>query len=164
LHKVFSEPQHMKLLNILYAEDSKADQVLFDHMLKETGIPCQLQIADNGEALINLLPGLQSKPPDVILLDINMPGYNGFECLKEIRQNHSMDGVLTAMFSNTTQPDDIEKAYRLKANLYIKKPAGYEHGIILLRHFLNSDWSCYFPQSPKELFEYYAGEFVRAKH
>lgn len=77
----------------------------------------------NGDDLIGYL---QCSPlPDMILLDINLPGKDGLTLLKEIRQNDLWRDVPVVMFSVAHDPYTIKQAYELGANFYLHKPALY---------------------------------------
>jgi len=60
--------------------------------------------------------------PIIVLLDLNMPKKSGFEVLEWIRQQSSLKALAVDVFSGSSRNEDIEKALRLGANLYLKKP------------------------------------------
>ena len=61
--------------------------------------------------------------PSVILMDINMPLENGFEVLKQLRNDPAHKFLSVVMFSTSDSNDDIRNAYKAGANSYIQKPA-----------------------------------------
>lgn len=74
------------------------------------------------EALRVLLSKELVVVPDVIFIDINMPGLTGDKCLKAIRQDRSFDNVFIAMYS-TSMPDTVSEALKnLGANYTFEKP------------------------------------------
>ncbi len=83
---VFLEMQydHLSIQSILLADDDEDDRMLFEDALNQVKSKVRLSTAEDGHMLLEML---KNRPlPDVIFLDLNMPGKNGFECLQEIRQ------------------------------------------------------------------------------
>jgi DNA-binding response OmpR family regulator len=76
--------------------------------------------ADNGTDGLRL--ALEQKP-DVVLLDIMMPGLHGFEVCKKIRENPEMAKTIIIMTSARSYKPDIDKAHMLGANDYVIKPS-----------------------------------------
>lgn len=73
--------------------------------------------AKSGEEALELL---KNGVPQVALLDILLPGINGFEVLAHIRADERMKGIPVIMISNFNQDSDKEKAYKLGANYLVK--------------------------------------------
>lgn len=74
-----------------------------------------------GEDLLTALRKEGAASPDVILLDLIMPGMGGFEALETIRKENLAKGVKIIILSNQGQDSDIEKAKQLSADGYIIK-------------------------------------------
>lgn len=64
--------------------------------------------------------------PDLVLLDINMPGLNGFEVLQQIKSIKSLQHIPIYIFSTSREPEDKLKARRLGADAYFSKPDSLE--------------------------------------
>lgn len=64
---------------------------------------------------------LNKEKPDIIILDILLPGKNGFEILKEIKNNDSLKEIPVIILSNFGQKDEIEKGLKLGAKKYLIK-------------------------------------------
>jgi CheY-like chemotaxis protein len=64
--------------------------------------------------------------PNIILLDVNMPLMNGFECLSHIRGNNRFDGIPVIMLSTSARPKDVEAALELGAHKFFTKPNTYK--------------------------------------
>ena len=75
----------------------------------------------SGEDLLNALKKTDTVAPDVILLDIIMPGIGGFGALEAIRKDQLAQGAKIIILSNQGQDSDIEKAKKLGADGYIIK-------------------------------------------
>lgn len=76
---------------------------------------------NGGEELLAALRKEGSKNPDVILLDLIMPGIGGFEALETIRKENLAKGTKIIILSNQGQDSDIEKAKQLSVDGYIIK-------------------------------------------
>ncbi len=109
-------------LEILLADDDADDREFFREALIELFPHVSLTEFENGEELMVHLEHIQEPPPpDMIFLDINMPGKNGKECLKEIRSHVKFCHVPIIMFTVSNALEDIDETYRCGANLYIRK-------------------------------------------
>ncbi len=78
-----------------------------------------VEAAVDGETGVAAVEG--SEPPSLILLDLLLPGLDGFEVLKRIRANEKTKAVPVIIFSNLGQKEDIEKAKALGANDFLIK-------------------------------------------
>ncbi len=77
-----------------------------------------IEVAVDGENAISVLDTLK---PDVILLDLLLPGKDGFEVLKKIRSSEAVKTVPVVIFSNLGQKEDIEKAKALGVDDFLIK-------------------------------------------
>ncbi len=77
-----------------------------------------IEVAVDGENAISLLDTLK---PSIILLDLLLPGKDGFEVLKKIRSTESVKAVPVVIFSNLGQKEDIEKAKTLGVDDFLIK-------------------------------------------
>jgi len=81
----------------------------------------EVSVFGGGEELLSALKKDGSKNPDVILLDLIMPGMGGFEALETIRKEKLAKGTKIIILSNQGQDSDIERAKQLSADGYIIK-------------------------------------------
>ncbi|MEX0918992.1 MAG: response regulator [Candidatus Paceibacterota bacterium] len=75
-------------------------------------------VAVDGETAVGLAA---DEKPDLILLDLLLPGLNGFQVLEKIKQNEEIKDVPVVIFSNLGQREDIEKAKSLGASDFLIK-------------------------------------------
>lgn len=98
------------------------DRFLLDlYAVKFRAAGHEVSVFGGGEDLLAALRKEGAPPPDVILLDIIMPGVSGFEALEAIRKEHLAKGAKIVILSNQGQDSDIENAKRLAADGYIVK-------------------------------------------
>jgi CheY-like chemotaxis protein len=117
-------PTKMEVKSIFLAEDDEDDVVIFNEILLDIGKEINMTVAVNGFELMRLLQNARVLP-ELIFLDLNMPLKNGFQCLEEIRSNGDWKDIRIIMYSTSAQPQQIEKAYKQGADLYLQKPTSY---------------------------------------
>lgn len=112
---------------VLITDDDEDDRHFLkqaiDRHLKQATV-CE---AHNGEQAIKCLNEEAIKADfSLVLLDVNMPGMDGFEVLQAIRGSKSLNSIPTVILSTTGNPDQVKKAYQLGANAYIQKPHSFD--------------------------------------
>lgn len=78
---------------------------------------------------------------DLVLLDINMPRFSGFECLDVIRRQYGLAKLPIIMYSNSFATRDARNAYQLGANLFVNKPVSFETIKLFIKDILSIDWT-----------------------
>ncbi|SRR5579885_3233039 len=133
----------LKSAEILLVEDNPGDIRLVQEAFKEGGFTCKLHVVRDGEQAISFLrkKGAYEKSPrpSLVLLDLNLPRKSGREVLAEIKQEHSLKCIPVVVFSTSTNPEDINAAYRLQANCYIVKPEDMD-SLIQLSKLIERFW------------------------
>jgi CheY-like chemotaxis protein len=109
---------------ILLADDDNDDCIFFRDALQEFDAPTNLTTVCDGEQLMEYLRKAKYLP-DVIFLDLNMPRKNGFDCLKEIKQNDRLKNLPVVIISTSSEPSIMELLRTQGAQHYICKPATY---------------------------------------
>lgn len=113
------------LANLLLVDDNEADIELARIMLQEeSNLRFNLLTARDARVAIEILRNSvdDSSMVDLLLLDINMPGMDGFELLEEMRADQVLRGVPVLICSTSDYDKDIERAKSLGALGYIAKP------------------------------------------
>jgi chemotaxis family two-component system response regulator Rcp1 len=115
----------VKVVRMLVVEDSPSDVRLLREALRDTSVNVQMQWAtDLNEAWTHLDQcKRQGGPyPDLIILDLNLPGANGGDLLKQIKGDPELRSLPVIIMTSSADDDDIEMVYRLNANCFIRKP------------------------------------------
>jgi DNA-binding response OmpR family regulator len=93
--------------------------------LCQNGVTGELIGISDGDSAIRFIESLDTHPegcPDLVILDLNLPKYNGLEVLKVMRKSVRCRNVPVVILSSSDLPEDKDKSLRLGANRYIHKP------------------------------------------
>lgn len=127
---------------IFLADDDADDRSLFAEALHKIDSLAILTQAEDGKALMDKLYISQNPLPDVIILDINMPKLNGFDCLEKIRSDTgNLKNAAVIILSTCNSPITIEKAKKLGATFYAVKPNSFIGLNTLIKDIIQIDWS-----------------------
>lgn len=117
-------------IEILLVEDNPGDIRLTQEVLKEGRMGNRLNVVEDGEQAIAYLtrqaPYTDVSPPDLILLDLNLPRRGGLEVLEMVKTNPTLRHIPVIIFTTSQAEEDITNAYNLHANCYITKPIDLE--------------------------------------
>jgi CheY-like chemotaxis protein len=125
---------------ILLVDDSKDDRVLLKRAFFKAGILNPVQEVNTGNEAIQYLRGdgvyqdrVEYPFPGIVLLDLNMPGIDGFGVLEWMRGKMTVQGVLVIVLSRHDETKQINRAYALGANSFLTKPGPAEEleGLII---------------------------------
>jgi CheY-like chemotaxis protein len=107
---------------IMLVEDNEGDAVLAGEALKFIKSDSELIHVYNGDEAFEHLFDKNRVRPDLIMLDLNLPGMNGIEILQVLKKDPSTEKIPVIVFSTSSSENDISACYKLKANTYITKP------------------------------------------
>ena len=124
----------------LLVEDNEDDVFFMERAFQQAGVHNPLHVVKNGEEAIEYLSGQnqfsdrQEHPlPDLIFLDLKMPGVNGFEVLKWMRAQSV--NIPVAILTSSTEDIDRERARELGAECYLLKPPTKEMVLDCFKQF-----------------------------
>jgi CheY-like chemotaxis protein len=131
---------------ILLVEDRDDDIVLAEKALKRAFVTNPLRVVKDGSEAISYLSGqgryssrIEYPLPSLILLDLKLPGLDGFEVLKWIREQPQTRTIPVVVLTSSDQIRDVNRAYALGANSFLVKPLDFEQ-YIGLGKFLREHW------------------------
>jgi CheY-like chemotaxis protein len=119
-------------LHIMLIEDSRADAKIIERALREGDVPHRLTLIPDGRQALDYLFGLLDEPadpdrePDLILLDLNLPGLDGHQVLSRIKADPRLRILPVVVLTTSCREEDVIQTYQAGANTYIPKPAEYE--------------------------------------
>jgi CheY-like chemotaxis protein len=112
---------------VLLIDDDAGDQYLVRRALANDVKKADLLVIDDGDAALDYLlhkAGREHAPPrpDLVLLDLNLPGSDGFSILSAVRAEARLETMPVVVISTSSRDEDIAHSYRLGCNAYIVKP------------------------------------------
>jgi CheY-like chemotaxis protein len=132
---------------ILLVEDDPNDVLLIQRAFQKAGLHDSLKVVRNGDEAIEYLSGedayadRQRFPlPFLVLLDLKMPGTDGFEVLGWARNVPNLKRLLIVVLTSSNLQSDVDKAYDLGANSYLVKPVEFDDMVNLIGRF-EAYWS-----------------------
>lgn len=130
-------------VHILLVEDNPGDVELTKQGLKEGKVSVHLDVVVDGAQAMAFLRQqgryTDVERPDIVLLDLNLPGKDGREVLAEIRNDSELEMIPIAVLTTSDADEDILQAYKLKANCYITKPVDFDQFVKIV-HQIKAFW------------------------
>jgi chemotaxis family two-component system response regulator Rcp1 len=129
---------HQKPIEVLLVEDNLADVTLMKEILKMSKFSIRLKVARDGQDALDYLqhPGEEgeSKKPDLILLDLNLPKVDGREVLARIKGDSQLNTIPVLVMTSSKEERDVTEAYKNNANFYIVKPMDLDHYMVIMKY------------------------------
>lgn len=127
-----------KLSTVLLVEDDSRDQEIILRVAQESGFSAKVNVASSGKEAFDYLfkkhKGQQAALlPDLIFLDLNLPGMSGFEILKRLKGEPAVSGIPVIVLSTSGAADDINKSYALGASSYVIKPPSLQKFVEIMQ-------------------------------
>lgn len=120
-------------ITFMLIDDDEDDRMLFRAALKSSSEDINLLIAADGKEAVEMLTSFSATPPDLIFVDINMPGISGWDCLLSIKADLNLNDVKIIMYSTSNNPRDIDKAMEMGACCFCSKPDSFDRLIKLIQ-------------------------------
>jgi CheY-like chemotaxis protein len=124
-------------MHVLLVEDDLAEARLTCEAFREVDVKHVLHHVTNGERATQYLRhqnGYEKEPsPNIVLLDLNLPGMNGREVLRDIKTDPIRHSIPVIVVSNSRSREDIDEVYRLHGNGYLIKPADFDDFVLMVR-------------------------------
>jgi CheY-like chemotaxis protein len=141
---VIDQKADSRAIKVLLVEDDEGDVMLtreaFDELLHN-----RLDVVRDGDQALAYLrreaPFGGATTPDLVLLDLNLPGRDGREVLSEIKSDSSIGHIPVVVLTTSAAEEDILKSYQLHANAFVTKPVDLDRFIAAIRqidHFFVS--------------------------
>jgi len=130
-------PTHARPTEVLLVEDNPADVRLAREAFEEGRTRINLHVVGTGSDALDFLRHsgrfTSSPRPDLVILDLNLPGKSGGEVLADIKSDPALLRIPVMILSSSREYRDLQRAYELHANCYIPKPVDYERYLDVVR-------------------------------
>ena len=121
---------------ILLVEDNPDDAELVRIAMDEAGITSTLDVVSDGAQALQYVrregPFAGSPRPDLVLLDLNLPGVDGREVLRTIKSDPELCSIPIVVMSTSVDDNDIEATYKMHANSFVSKPPDFDQLVTTL--------------------------------
>ena len=115
-----------RAIDVLLIEDDPGDELITREAFEHNKITNTLHVARDGEEGLDFLykrgPFKDVPRPDLILLDLNLPKYDGRQLLETIKSDEQLCHIPVVVLTTSSAEEDILRSYRLHANAYVTKP------------------------------------------
>lgn len=112
--------------SLLVIEDSDEDFAAFERIARRSSIQNPIYRCSEGDEALAFLRQIalaeSESRPSMILLDLNLPGMDGREVLRQIKQDETLKTIPVVVFTTSSNPRDVEICYRQGVNGYLIKP------------------------------------------
>ena len=131
------KPSDSRAIDILLVEDDPGDVLITREAFQHNKIKNNLHVARDGEEGLDFLyrrGGFENAPrPDLILLDLNLPKYDGRQLLEKIKSDPGLCHIPVVVLTTSSAEEDILRSYKLHANAYVTKPVDLDQFISAVR-------------------------------
>ena len=141
-----------KELTVFYADDDIDDLDFFRDVIASIGERIKLFTHDRGD---NLLDALRNPPPtpQIIFLDLNMPGKSGFDVLKELKASEEFKHIPVVAFSTSSDDNNVSKCMKLGASFYVTKSTSFDSLKKSIEYALDIDWDNFKPSMAEFIYK-----------
>jgi CheY-like chemotaxis protein len=116
----------LQQIEVLLVEDDPGDELMTREAFEENKIGNRLHVARDGEEALDFLyqRGEHAGAPrvDLVLLDLNLPKYDGRQVLEQIRSDPDLTHTPVVILTTSSSEEDILRSYKLHANAFVTKP------------------------------------------
>ncbi|OBI12196.1 MULTISPECIES: response regulator [unclassified Mycobacterium] len=126
-----------RAIEILLVEDDPGDELITREAFEHNKLKNNLHVAHDGEEGLDFLyrrgPYADAPRPDLILLDLNLPKYDGRQLLEKVKSDPDLARIPVVVLTTSSAEEDILRSYQLHANAYVTKPVDLDAFITAVR-------------------------------
>ncbi len=126
-----------RAIEILLVEDDPGDELITREAFEHNKLTNNLHVAHDGEEGLDFLyqrGQFEGAPrPDLILLDLNLPKYDGRQLLEKVKSDPDLARIPVVVLTTSSAEEDILRSYELHANAYVTKPVDLDQFINAVR-------------------------------
>lgn len=113
-------------VEVVLVEDNPGDALITEEAFEQAKVAINLVVCEDGPSALEHLDQATKSDgpsmPDLILLDLNLPGMSGIQVLEHIRNHDGLVHIPVIVMTSSTAPEDVLASYRAHANSFISKP------------------------------------------
>lgn len=111
-------------IRVLVVDDNPGDLLLIREAFEEIHVEVEVTEADGGEEALALLARGHADDtlPDLMVLDLNMPGMHGLDVLDRIRGDEALRHLPVVIMTSTSEASEVKRAYQHQASSFVTKP------------------------------------------
>ncbi len=124
-------------LQVLLVEDDPGDELITREAFEENRVRNMLHVVRDGEEALDFLYRrgryADAPRPGLILLDLNLPKFDGREVLAQIKSDPELMAIPVVVLTTSEAEEDILRSYQLHANAYVTKPVDFDRFLSVVR-------------------------------
>ncbi|MCS0634894.1 response regulator [Streptomyces sp. LP05-1] len=124
-------------IEVLLVEDDPGDELMTREAFEDNKIQNTLHVVRDGQEALDFLfrqgAHADAPRPDLILLDLNLPKYDGRQVLERIKSSEELAMIPVVVLTTSSAEEDILRSYKLHANAYVTKPVDLDQFIAAVR-------------------------------
>ncbi|MFD5901157.1 response regulator [Streptomyces microflavus] len=124
-------------IEVLLVEDDPGDELMTREAFEDNKIRNTLHVVRDGQEALDFLyrrgEYTEAPRPDLVLLDLNLPKYDGRQVLEQIKSDPELALIPVVVLTTSSAEKDILRSYKLHANAYVTKPVDLDQFIAAVR-------------------------------
>ncbi|MFC8729451.1 MULTISPECIES: response regulator [Streptomyces] len=124
-------------IEVLLVEDDPGDELMTREAFEDNKIRNTLHVVRDGQEALDFLyrrgDHADAPRPDLVLLDLNLPKYDGRQVLEQIKGDPELSLIPVVVLTTSSAEEDILRSYKLHANAYVTKPVDLDQFIAAVR-------------------------------
>ncbi|MFE9236484.1 response regulator [Streptomyces sp. NPDC007007] len=124
-------------IEVLLVEDDPGDELMTREAFEDNKIRNTLHVVRDGQEALDFLyrrgQYAGAPRPDLVLLDLNLPRYDGRQVLEQIKGDPELSLIPVVVLTTSSAEEDILRSYKLHANAYVTKPVDLDQFIAAVR-------------------------------
>jgi len=127
-----------RMYHVLLVEDNPGDVLLMQEVFRHSQRQVTLHVAGDGEQAMDFVrknaAWRDAPTPDLILMDLNLPRYDGWEVLRNIKASPVLCRIPVVVLTTSAAPRDVLLSYDLHANSFVTKPVDFDQFVEIMRN------------------------------
>ncbi|MFI7417688.1 response regulator [Nonomuraea sp. NPDC049684] len=124
-------------IEVLLVEDDPGDELITREAFEDNKIRNNLHVVRDGLEALDFIyqrgAHVGAPRPDLVLLDLNLPKYDGRQVLEQIKGDPELRAIPVVVLTTSSAEEDILRSYKLFANAYVTKPVDLEQFMAVIR-------------------------------